>query len=254
VGIIAEGPAEAGLFLVPGGAQGTGSSTKLMSEQRGNGGGVHQVSSTNDSEGVGPVSRYPRRRLGLAQDMLSTSPRKFAAIQPLVKQTFIKPTLAICKFSTVWVFAGPGMSTHVVILFLAITLILGACSPPPAARPRDGAPVGTVGKTTRIDLGSIAPPTLVPATALGANPAPSGPEPSTPRPTMTPNHVIASTGVGAVNMRAGPSMSAPVIRTLREGTLVEAVGDPVSAEGRSWQQIRSNDHDGWVVAGVVRPR
>jgi uncharacterized protein YraI len=71
---------------------------------------------------------------------------------------------------------------------------------------------------------------------------------------MAPTHIIASTGGMPVNMRAGPSMTAPVVATLREGTPVEALGDPVSAEGRSWQQVRSDDREGWVVAVVVRQR
>jgi hypothetical protein len=49
-------------------------------------------------------------------------------------------------------------------------------------------------------------------------------------------------------------MAAPVITTLAEGTLVEALDTSVPAEGRSWQKIRSGDHEGWVVAVVVQPR
>jgi len=71
---------------------------------------------------------------------------------------------------------------------------------------------------------------------------------------MAPTHIIAATGGVPVNMRTGPSTAAPVITTLREGTLVEALGVPVSAEGRSWQEIRSESGEGWVVAGVVRKR
>jgi len=57
-----------------------------------------------------------------------------------------------------------------------------------------------------------------------------------------------------VNMGVGPSTSAPVIATLCEGTLVEALGEPISVEGRSWQEIRSESRVGWVVAVVVRRR
>jgi hypothetical protein len=57
-----------------------------------------------------------------------------------------------------------------------------------------------------------------------------------------------------VNLRAAPSTAAPVLATLREGTLVEALGEPISVEGRSWQEIRSESREGWVVAVVVRRR
>jgi uncharacterized protein YraI len=66
--------------------------------------------------------------------------------------------------------------------------------------------------------------------------------------------VIAATGGQAVNMRAGPSMAAPVVTTLAEGTPVEALGEPVPAGGRAWRKIRTGDREGWVVAVVVRPR
>jgi uncharacterized protein YraI len=55
-------------------------------------------------------------------------------------------------------------------------------------------------------------------------------------------------------MRSGPSTTAPVIATLKEGAPVEVLGDPVSAEGREWRPIRSGGRDGWVVAAVVHQR
>jgi hypothetical protein len=133
------------------------------------------------------------------------------------------------------------------------SVLLATCSPPAATRPREGAPVVAVRETTRIDAGSVAPPTPARA-ALGVTPTPSAPQPSPPSLPMTPTHVIAATGGTGVNMRAGPSTAAPVITTLREGTLVEALGEPVSVEGRQWQEIRVGDREGWVVAVVVRPR
>jgi hypothetical protein len=141
------------------------------------------------------------------------------------------------------------VSGRIVVLLVSSALLV-ACSQPPAARPRDGAPVTVVGKTTRIDLGSIVPPTLLPAVAPTATPAPSTPSTSVPSP-MMPTHIITASGGTAVNMRESPSTASPVITTLREGTLVEALGDPISAEGRQWQEVRAGDRNGWVIAVVV---
>jgi uncharacterized protein YraI len=69
-----------------------------------------------------------------------------------------------------------------------------------------------------------------------------------------PGYVIVATDGAGVNLRTAPSLRASVITTLREGTPVEVLGDPVQSEGRAWQHIRSGDRDGWVVAVVVRPR
>lgn len=127
--------------------------------------------------------------------------------------------------------------------------------PPLASTPTPGPP------TPRPTPGP--PPTLAPAPAL-ARPAdppssdqpdqqpPGEGQPSTPA--EVASAVIAATGGGAVNMRAGPSTTAPVIGTLTEGTRVEVLGDPVSAEGREWRPIRSGGRDGWVVAVVVHQR
>ena len=147
------------------------------------------------------------------------------------------------------------MGGQVLLAAIAVAVLLGACThQPPAARPREGAPVTRPVQVAGNDrLVAVVPPTLAPVAVVAATPTPTAPSP-TLSPTMAPTHVIASTGGMPVNMRAGPSMAAPVIMTLREGTPIEALGDPVSAEGRSWQQIRSNDRQGWVVAVVVRQR
>jgi hypothetical protein len=159
------------------------------------------------------------------------------------------------EFAVGWADAGASMGTKVVMLLMVSTAFLGACSQPASARPREGAPVGVASPAIRNDGTLVSLPTLVPVIALQVTPVPSPlPEPGPPSPTMTPTHIIAATGGVAVNMRAGPSMAAPVIMTLREGALVEALGDPISAEGREWRPIRSGDRDGWVVAVVVRQR
>ena len=67
-------------------------------------------------------------------------------------------------------------------------------------------------------------------------------------------YVIVATDGAGVNMRAAPSTSAPVITTVREGTPVEVIGEPVTSEGRAWQQIRAGNREGWVVAVTVRRR
>ena len=147
------------------------------------------------------------------------------------------------------------MSAHTMIAVIAATLLLAACArQPPAGRPRDGAPVGgsaqVAGGDARV---AAAPPTLAPA--VGPADTPTLPRPSPmASPTLAPTHIIVATGGQPVNLRAGPSTTAAVVGSLREGTLVEALGEPISAEGRSWQAIRTQDRAGWVVAVVVRRR
>jgi hypothetical protein len=68
-------------------------------------------------------------------------------------------------------------------------VLLAACGPPTAARPREGAPV-VVGETRRVDAGIVASPT----STLAVTPAPTAALPPVPSPTTTPGHVIAATG------------------------------------------------------------
>ena len=147
------------------------------------------------------------------------------------------------------------MRAHTMIAVIAATLLLAACvRQPPAARPRDGAPVNgavqVAGGDARV---AAAPPTLAPAVAPADTPTPPRPSPM-PSLTMAPTHIIVATGGQPVNLRAGPSTTAAAVGSLREGTLVEALGEPISAEGRSWQEIRTESQQGWVVAVVVRRR
>ena len=150
-------------------------------------------------------------------------------------------------------------------LLLASAVVLAACGPPPSERPREGAPAIVVGPPAGKENGSASPPTLAPPAALGnvpptlitpAQPSPSGllsASPS-PSPSPVPGYVIVATDGAGANMRTGPSTSASVITTVREGTAVEVLGDPVTVDGRAWRQIRAGGRDGWVVAVVVRPR
>jgi hypothetical protein len=101
------------------------------------------------------------------------------------------------------------------------------------------------------------PPTLAAPGALVPPPAPPRSTPSESQPS-TPataaRAVIGATGGTSVNVRTDPSTRASVVTTLAEGTPVEALGEPVSAEGRTWQKISTGDREGWVVAVVVQPR
>ena len=180
------------------------------------------------------------------------------------------------------------VKTSSIVSLIVSTVLLGTCSPPSPARPReatpeavdsrpvlpvsvaasptppregtlevvDSRPVPPVDVAT-LPLPTLAPPTLAPPPALAPSgatlsSAPSEMQPSTP--TLGTSAVIGATGGTRVNVRTDPSVRAPVIATLAEGTPVEALDEPIPAEGLSWQKIRSGNREGWVVAVVVQPR
>jgi hypothetical protein len=141
-------------------------------------------------------------------------------------------------------------------------LALCACGPSHIERPLEGAPVGGEARATSAAIDSGPPPTLAPAGSQAGPPAgsptageavASSPPPS-PSPSPLPGFVIVATDGQGANMRVSPSTSARVITTLREGTAVAVLGDPIQSEGRAWRQIQSGNQVGWVVAVVVRAR
>ena len=178
--------------------------------------------------------------------------------------------------------------TGSIVSLIASVVLLGACNPPSPARPREATPEAVdsrpvlpvsvaaspapppEGTLTVVDSRpvppdavaalpppTLAPPTLAPPPALVppvAAPASASGEAQPSTPAAVASAVIGATGGTRVNLRTDPSVRAPVITTLAEGTPVEALGEPVPAEGRSWQKIRSGDREGWVVAVVVQPR
>jgi hypothetical protein len=149
---------------------------------------------------------------------------------------------------------GHVVGRRIVLLLSASMVMIVACDRAVPERPREGAPAVTAGRPVTT---GAAVPTLAPPVALGRPPpAVNNEQPSPPTPTPAPklDFVIGATGGMGANLRTEPSMTAPILTTLREGTLVDVLGDPVSVDGRSWRQIRSEDREGWVVAVVVLRR
>jgi peptidoglycan/xylan/chitin deacetylase (PgdA/CDA1 family)/uncharacterized protein YraI len=77
------------------------------------------------------------------------------------------------------------------------------------------------------------------------------------RPSITPpsgpRWVVAGTDGAGANLRARPSTKAEVVAELLEGTPVEPLEGPISAEGMLWRKVRAAGSEGWIVASYVRP-
>jgi hypothetical protein len=111
-------------------------------------------------------------------------------------------------------------------------------------------------------------PVLVPPTlSAPGSPAPgASPSPGTggtvispaasPSPSASPGVKlkVANTDSQGANMRQRPSTTAPILRTLPEGTVVEAIGGETNAEGRSWRNVRDpGGATGWVASELLVP-
>jgi len=110
---------------------------------------------------------------------------------------------------------------------------------------------------------STAGPVLVPpvtgqAPGVPASPSPPvqpGAVPASPSPSPSgPRLKVANTEGQGANLRQRPSTTAPVLRTLADGAIVEAIGGETNAEGRAWRNVRDQGGaTGWVAAELLVP-
>jgi len=108
-------------------------------------------------------------------------------------------------------------------------------------------------------------PNATPAPVVVPGPPSPGPSPSpstliqpaaSPSPSPSPaagvRMKIVNTDSQGANMRQRPSTTAPVLRTLPEGAVVEVIGGETNAEGRSWRNVRDpGGATGWVAADLL---
>ncbi len=91
-------------------------------------------------------------------------------------------------------------------------------------------------------------PTSTPTVVESTTPAPTATPTATPTPATREVYVNSDNGL---NLRAEPSSTATVLRTLDPGTSLTAIGaaNPPDASGTTWQNVRTADgQSGWVAA------
>jgi hypothetical protein len=98
---------------------------------------------------------------------------------------------------------------------------------------------------------SAAKPTEAPATPV-AGAGPAAPPPATaPSPEMLR---VSGTDGDGLSLRDAPSAIATRLKTLPEGTVVRATGDPRQADGLTWRNVSDpNGNQGWVVGDYLTP-
>jgi hypothetical protein len=120
------------------------------------------------------------------------------------------------------------------IYLLPLTLMLAACGTTLQASPR-----------TPVVIIQTAPP------------LPTATTQPTEQPTIAPTETIVPTArpqlrvARAVNLRAGPSTEAAIIRTLEADTLVE-LQSRRDKNGERWYAVRAGDDNGWISGAIVQ--
>src|SRR5215212_8229932 len=163
------------------------------------------------------------------------------------------PLAALAPYKTVLLLVG------VLVLIVAVGYMLFSVAMLffQGARPPAGDPAVTAPAAVQPPLGA-APASPVP----GASPSPiSGGTVIAPAASPSPSpgaagvrlKIVNTEGQGA-NMRQRASTTAPILKTLPEGSVVEGIGGEQTIEGRAWRNIRDPSGTlGWVAAELLAP-
>lgn len=143
---------------------------------------------------------------------------------------------------------------HLLVILLCAVFI-AACQSAPPTRAATTAPTRVVAVATNTAQPTATATSQPTATVTNTPPPTATPtvvETATPTATPTPaaREVYVNSDNG-LNVRANPSSTATVLRTLNPGTPLTAIGaaNPPDANGIAWQNVRTVDgQTGWVAA------
>ena len=65
-----------------------------------------------------------------------------------------------------------------------------------------------------------------------------------------PTYRVVAGGAGA-NLRSAPSTSAQVVRTVRDGAVLNNLNQQQTAEGLTWRRVAEGDAEGWIAAELL---
>lgn len=113
-------------------------------------------------------------------------------------------------------------------------------------------PTTTPVATVPANLGQVA--VIVPSPTAGAAPAPANPvPPPTPPPgVIAPGAtVVVKTAADGARIRQQPSLSAPTVTAVANGTLLTITGPSQDADGYTWWPVQGNGVSGWVAGALI---
>ena len=136
------------------------------------------------------------------------------------------------------------------------TVVAQATAPPSASSNERPAAAPAVVSPPTAQVAAAKPTVVVPPTPTPAPPT----QTPTPEPTATPTpvparsaKVVNTEGQGAIVRRA-PSVSAPRVQVLAEGSIVELVGGEQRGDGYTWRNVKDVDGtSGYVVVEYLQP-
>ena len=90
-------------------------------------------------------------------------------------------------------------------------------------------------------------------TALSTGDEPTPPAVA-PAATPSPPYWRISSGGGNVNMRGGPSRTAPIVREMPDNEVVTNLDQRQTADGLTWQRVAFGTLEGWIDSALLVPQ
>jgi hypothetical protein len=120
-------------------------------------------------------------------------------------------------------------------------LAIATSTPTAIGPPKSPTPVRATGSPTVAVISTT--PSVTPTTSVAATPTPA-----------SPRFRVAGTNGEGLSLRRSPSSTAPRIKILTDGTVLQSLGVTQRAEGRDWRQVRDPDAaEGWVATEYLVP-
>ena len=160
-----------------------------------------------------------------------------------VTSTALRSVGLIAPDPTLTVRQAPPTEAPLAIAIAPTVLPFAASAPDKAAAEPE--PTSLSLAPTALSLAPTVPPLL---------PTPS--PVSAPSPTLVPaieRLTVRGASADGVNMRIEPSATSARVKLLREGTVLERIGDDEEADGRAWRKVRdpADGATGWIAAEFV---
>jgi hypothetical protein len=143
-----------------------------------------------------------------------------------------------------------GMLEKLLVIGLGLLVVLVIQFAPPFKGERPQASAGASGTAA----------TATPRPEGTATPAPAAADVApTPQPTSAaaqpdPPWFRVTAGGSGANMRGGPSINAPVVQQLSDGTVITNLDQKQTADGLTWQKVALGDTEGWIDAALLAPQ
>jgi hypothetical protein len=148
---------------------------------------------------------------------------------------------------------GPGVSPTPLVFPTPASATAPQQPPAVAQKPAAAPSPPTFGLSPEAAGARPSPAVISPAQpSLITGPTPSPGQPGAPTASTGERVRVANTGESGANLRERPGSTAPIVKTVPDGVVLQIVGADQQADGIGWRNVRDAEGtQGWVAAELV---